>query len=138
MLPKKKKCTECGKKFRPDPRVGSRQRACGDKGCQRKRRQKTQASWRARNPSYQTAYRLEQRAATAAAAANGGESDGASLSPPRPLRPPLALRTFPWDLAETEFGFLGADLLLILTLRMARLVHAEGRSPPRRERRVNS
>ena len=132
MLLKKKKCTECGKKFRPDPRVGNRQRACSDQRCQRKRRQKTQASWRARNPSYQTAYRLEKRAASAAAA-----DDDTGPDPPRPLRPPLALTTFPWDLAETAFGFLGTDLLVILTLRMAHWVYAEGDFPPHRERRVN-
>jgi hypothetical protein len=121
MLHKKKRCTECLKKFRPDPRVGARQKACGDPCCQRTRRQKTQAIWRARNPSYQTAYRLEQRAAAAAAAQHGDEGDDEGSSPPAPLPPPRALTTFPWDLAETAFGFLGADLLVILALRMVRL-----------------
>lgn len=124
MLPKKKRCTECRKKFWPDPRVGERQVACGKKDCQRKRLAKTQASWRSRNPSYQVSYRLMKRAATAAAAAKqvNGRAVEDPVDPPPPLRLPPALATFPWDLARAELGFAGADLLSFLTLLMVRLV----------------
>ena len=123
MLPKKR-CSECRKKFRPDPRVGDRQGACGKKDCQRKRRGKTQASWRSRNRSYQVSYRLAKRAATAAAAAKqgGGRADEDPADPPPPMRLPPALATFPWDFAEAELGFAGADLLSFLALLMVRLV----------------
>jgi hypothetical protein len=43
--------------------IGNRQHACGNPECQALRRQKTQASWRRRNPGYATAYRIDQRAA---------------------------------------------------------------------------
>ena len=58
---RKKPCRICRRWFQPDPRVGDRQRACGKEDCQQARRQKTQASWRARNPGYATAHRLTQR-----------------------------------------------------------------------------
>ncbi len=124
MLPKKR-CSECRKKFRPDPRVGDRQYACGEERCQQQRRAKTQASWRSRNPSYQSGYRLKRRSATATAAtaARGGKrADDRPVNPPSLLRLPPDLRPFPWDLAETELGFAGADLLAHLAMLVVRLV----------------
>ena len=85
MLPKKR-CSECRKMFRPDPRVGDRQYACGKERCQKQRRVKTQASWRSRNPSYQSGYRLKRRSATATAVAveRGGKKAGDRLVEPVP------------------------------------------------------
>jgi hypothetical protein len=60
----KRPCTICRRWFRPNPRVGVRQHACGQPECQSARRQKTQASWRRRNPDYAIAYRIQQRAVT--------------------------------------------------------------------------
>lgn len=110
--------------FRPDPRVGDRQYACGAERCQRRRRSKTQASWRSRNPSYQSAYRLQRRSAQAASAASesGGYRAGKRpVEPPPGLRLPPDLRVFPWDRAEAELGFAGADLLAVLAMLLARL-----------------
>lgn len=122
MFPKKKRCTECRRNFRPDPRVGDRQIACAEEDCQRKRRAKTQAHWRRRNPSYQASYRLTKRAATAAAAEESSrKADEDPVDPPPPLRLPAALATFPWDFSRERFGFIGTDLLLLLALRMVRL-----------------
>lgn len=124
MLPKKR-CSVCRKMFRPDPRVGDRQYACGEERCQHQRRAKTQASWRWRNRSYQSAYRLKRRSAEAAAAAaqrGGKRAGGRPSDPPDPLRLPPDLRTFPWDLAEAELGFAGADLLAVLAMLVVRLV----------------
>ena len=95
--------------FRPDPRVGDRQYACGKKRCQRQRRAKTQSSWRSRNPSYQSGYRLKKRSAAAEA---GGDP---------PLRPPPELALFPWDIARAEFGFARADLVTYLAVLVIRL-----------------
>ncbi len=104
--------------FRPDPRVGDRQRACGKEHCQRRRRAQTQTSWRSRNPAYQASYRLQKRAADSVAAERGEQA-----SPPAPLRLPPDLTTFPWDVAETVLGFAGADLLAILAILLVRLVN---------------
>ena len=60
---KKRPCCICRHWFRPDPRVGGRQRACGKAECRASLRQKSQASWRRRNPGYAIAYRIDQRAA---------------------------------------------------------------------------
>jgi len=116
MLPKKR-CCVCRKAFRPDPRVGERQRACGDAHCQRQRRAQSQASWRSRNPSYQKSYRTQRRAALAEAAERG-ETD-----PPPPLRLPAELTAFPWDLAKVTLGFAGAEILTLLAVLTVRLVH---------------
>lgn len=117
MLPKKR-CCVCRKMFRPDPRVGDRQRACAEEHCQRQRRAQTQTSWRSRNRSYQAYYRLQKRAADAVASERGEQA-----APPPPLRLPPDLTTFPWDLAKTALGFAGADLLAMLAILLVRVVN---------------
>lgn len=107
--------------FRPDARVGARQRACSGKSCQRQRRAETQARWRSRNPSYQAGYRLKRRKARADAAEGGGK-ESSPAPPPTPLRPPADLAAFPWDAARSELGFAGADLLMFLAALLVRLV----------------
>ena len=59
---RKKPCAICRRWFRPDPRIGARQRACSTPECQTTRRRKTQSSWRARNPEYAAGYSIQQRA----------------------------------------------------------------------------
>ena len=97
---RKKPCTICRRWFRPDARVGERQRACDRPECQAGRRQKTQASWRRRNPDYAIAWRLDRRKAQAEV--------------PEPLRLPPPLPRLPWDLAKDEFGVQGADFLGVM------------------------
>jgi hypothetical protein len=98
---RKRPCTICRRWFRPDLRIGGRQRACGRPECQASRRQKTQASWRRRNPDYATAYRMQQRAA---------QTDPVA----EPLRMPSPLDQLPWDLAKDQFGVQGADFIGVL------------------------
>src|SRR3982750_3352041 len=98
---RKRPCTICRQWFRPDPRIGSRQRACGKPECRTLRRQKTQASWRRRNPEYGAAYRIQQRALQRDPAAE-------------PLRMPPPLNQLPWDVAKDQFGAEGADFIGIL------------------------
>jgi hypothetical protein len=93
----KKPCRICGKWFRPDVRVGNRQRACGRPECQAMRRKRTQAAWRARNPGYFVDWRIQARF----------ESD----QPPEPFRLPHPLSGLPWDIAQDEFGRKGADFI---------------------------
>ena len=98
---RKKPCRICRRWFRPDSRVGDRQRACGKPECQKARRQKTQASWRARNPGYATAHRITQR------------NPGADPLPNRSAHPP-PLNQLPWDLAKDQFGGQGADFIGVM------------------------
>jgi hypothetical protein len=93
----KKPCCICRRWFRPDPRVGWRQRACSQPECRAARRKKTQAAWRARNPDYLIAWRIQARSA--------------SEPLPEPLRFPPPLCRLPWDLVKDEFGAQGADLM---------------------------
>lgn len=98
---RKRPCTICRQWFRPDRRIGDRQRACGKPECQAMRRQKTQANWRKRNPEYAAAYRIQQRAI-------------ARDPPAEPLRMPPPLNQLPWDLAKDQFGAQGADFIGIM------------------------
>jgi hypothetical protein len=54
----------CRRWFRPDNRVGSRQRICISPECQALRRRNRQAGWRARNPNYYHGRRIRTPAAS--------------------------------------------------------------------------
>ena len=54
-------CRICQKWFRPDPRVGSRQRVCGSVACQRERHRRACKAWHKRNPGYDREARLQRR-----------------------------------------------------------------------------
>ena len=49
---KKRPCRICRKWYYPDPRVGERQKTCGDKDCQDKWHAKKCAEWNNKNPAY--------------------------------------------------------------------------------------
>jgi hypothetical protein len=109
--------------FRPDCRVKDRQRACGREACQRQRRRQTQASWRDRNPTYPSAYRLKKRAVTAHAAQEGAlDARGDPVECPAPLRVPRVLRSIPWDFAQAEIGVATTDLLAVLAMLLLAVV----------------
>ena len=93
----KRPCCICRRWFRPDPRIGLRQRACGQPDCQAARRIQTQKSWRDRNPDYFLARRIQERS----------KQDQS----PEPLRLPSPLNELPWDIAQDEFGVKGADFI---------------------------
>lgn len=98
--PRKRPCSICRRWFRPDSRVGARQRACGKPDCQAARRKKTQARWRAKNPDYAAGYRLQRRNAQERA--------------PEPLRVPAPLNRLPWDVAKDEIGSKATDFLGVM------------------------
>ena len=97
---RKKPCRICRRWFQPDPRVGGRQRACRKPECQTARRQKTQASWRDRNPGYGIAWRMDQRTA--------------GIPSPEPMRLPIPLNQLPWSVAKDQFGVQGADFISVM------------------------
>ena len=104
--PRKRPCSICRRWFRPDPRVGARQRACGKPDCQAARRKKTQARWRAKNPDYAAGYRLQRR--------NSQERA------PEPLRVPAPLNRLPWDVAKDEIGGKATDFLGVMGTLLVR------------------
>lgn len=97
----KRPCRICRRWFRPDNRVGARQHTCSRPECQISRRKKTQASWRARNPDYFTAWRIQAR-------------DGTIDQSKPSLRLPGPLSNLPWDIARDEFGSKGACFVGIM------------------------
>ncbi len=104
--PRKRPCSICRRWFRPDPRVGARQRACGKPDCQAARRKKTQARWRTKNPDYAAGYRLQRR--------NSQERA------PEPLRVPAPLNRLPWDVAKDEIGGKATDFLGVMGTLLVR------------------
>ena len=104
---RKRPCAICRCWFRPDARVGDRQHACGKPECQVSRRQKTQASWRRRNPGYAIAWRIDQRATQ-------------TQSPPEPLRLSPPLNQLPWEFAKDQFGPQRADFIGVMGALMVR------------------
>ena len=99
-MSRKKPCRICRRWFRPDPRIGSRQRACRKPDCQAARRKKKQKGWRERNPDYFIARRIQDRS----------RQD----RPPEPLRLPSPLSRLPWDIAQSQFGTEGADFIGVM------------------------
>lgn len=54
MRRRRKRCRYCAELFRPDPRVGKRQRACSKSDCQSRRQAKNREDWLGRHPGYFT------------------------------------------------------------------------------------
>ena len=104
---RKRPCAICRRWFRPNARVGSRQHACGKPECQTVRRQRTQASWRRRNPGYAIAWRIDRRATQ-------------SPSAPDPLRLPAPLNQLPCWFAKDQFGSQRADFIGVMGALMVR------------------
>jgi hypothetical protein len=93
----KKPCCICRRWFRPNVRVGGRQRTCGRPECKKALRKKNQAAWRARNPDYFTAWRIQTRTA--------------AEQEPKPPRFSSPLTNLPWDIAQEEFGTKGTNFI---------------------------
>jgi hypothetical protein len=49
---KSKRCRYCKRLFIPDPRMGERQKTCGDPLCQKAHKAKNNLCWRRNNPGY--------------------------------------------------------------------------------------
>lgn len=132
--PRKRHCCICSTLFRPDPRVGARQKTCGSLACQQARHAEQQKRWRQRNPDYFTTRRLRkrQRQAELAAAELTRVRSGVAAGEPLAMRapPPPELphpwRCLPWDLIQAELGVLAADVLALM-IRLVR-AHLAGRA----------
>jgi len=111
---RKRPCCICRRWFRPDPRIGPRQRACRRPECQAGRRQKKQKAWRQRNPDYFIARRIKDR--------SGQER------PAEPLRLPAPLSRLPWDIAQSQFGTEGADFIGIMGAILLRSAQSQFRA----------
>jgi len=73
-----------------------------------KKRNKT---WRARNPDYFIARRIQERSE--------------QHRKPEPLRLSLPLSNLPWDIAQDEFGVRGADFIGVMGSLMLRAAKTE-------------
>lgn len=89
----KRPCRICGRWFRPNPRAGDRQRACGAVACQRERHRRACKRWRDRERGAERAHRLRQRL----------RSSGASSE--------LAEAGVSWDVVRDAVGLQAAVIL---------------------------
>jgi hypothetical protein len=64
------------------------------------RRRRRQSAWRARNPDYFIARRIQARSS--------------EPRTPEPLRLPAPLSRLPWDIAQSQFGVQGADFIGVM------------------------
>src|SRR5438128_9168259 len=110
----KRPCCICRRWFRPDPRIGSRQRACRRPECQDARRKRKQKAWRERNPDYFIARRIQDRSR--------------QERTPEPLRLPVPLSRLPWDIAQSQFGIEGADVIGIFGAVLLRATQSQFRA----------
>jgi hypothetical protein len=118
-------CRICRRWFYPDPRAGDRQRACSNPNCQTARRRKSQANWRAENPGYAAAYRIDQRHRN-------------PTHEPEPLRVPAPFHQLPWDLAKDQFGGKGADFIALACALFQRAAKDQSSRYPTEEKWVLS
>lgn len=109
---KKRPCSECRHWFRPDPRVGERQRTCGSAECKRRRHRRVDRAWHGRHPDYDHGRRWHEALERARRAGK--------LSP-GPAGPPLA--EVPWDLAQDAMGIQGCVIVAQLAAVLVR--HAQ-------------
>jgi len=134
-----KPCSICRKWFKPDRRVGSRQKTCS-KECSDERRRRKRAEWRRRNPEYFRERWLRGRSERAKAADQATEETLEALKagkqPPaakeRPERPPVIrvggdLRGLPWEAMQSEIGVEATDFLTVMAILLVRLMQSEMR-----------
>lgn len=108
---RQRRCIICHHGFKPDRRVGDRQKVCSRPSCQTLRRQHTQADWRKRHRGYFIAWRAKQRF----------ERNAVEIIDPPRMSPSLS--SLPWELAQEEFGCIGADFIASLARKI--LEHAK-------------
>lgn len=89
---RKKPCSECRRWFRPDPRVGWRQKTCGDPVCVKARHRRMDRAWHSRHPDYDRSRRWQMKLDLAEEA---GEKQPSSNH---------RLKGVPWDMVESELG----------------------------------
>ena len=116
-MQRKRPCAVCRHWFLPDLRVGNRQKVCAGQACRLVQRQRSQAAWRRRNPDYEVARRLNQRASKRPST----EAPGAQRE--APVR--AALTRLPWDVAQDEFGAKGAEFIRVFGGRIVRCCQDE-------------
>ena len=82
-------CRVCRRWFRPDPRVGKRQKTCGRFECQKERKRQKDAQWRKNNPNYWREDRFRKRIIKP-------EAEAPTPSPPT--------SKIAWSVAQAEIG----------------------------------
>jgi len=114
-----KPCCICRKRFIPSPRLGERQKTCGEQACRTERKRRVQARWSRKNADYWTERRLREQAARLAT------GDGRPADKP----PPSGLNKLPSSYIRDEMG---APALAILAF-LVRLQHRAAQVSIRRQ-----
>ena len=111
----KKPCRVCGRWFRPDPRVGDRQKTCGCSECQREWNRRLSQARRAREPHLEFEDRLRDRLQRV-------EGGGVGSPPDRALNQEVARQV------------IGSEVLVVVDeysrVVLERVRHEYGPQPP--------
>ena len=119
---KKRPCSVCRRWFLPDARVGDRQRACGEAGCQRARHARADRAWHAANRDYDRDRRW--RDAIAAAKARPRSTLASS---PAPASASAPMTGVPWEVVQDEMRVEGRVILAGVVRVMGLFVQDEMR-----------
>jgi hypothetical protein len=122
----KRPCRICKKWFSPDPRLGDRQKTCGDKECQRSWHARQCARWNQKNRAYFQEVYLRRRLLEAEAA-----SPSRSLPPPlKPPPQPASPLNYPRDLVQEVIGAQQLVIVEYIVRLLRRGVQAAIRTQP--------
>ena len=102
-------CSVCGRWFEPNPRVGDRQRTCGDARCRKEQKRRTQAKWSSANAGYWTQRRLDAHVVRVEA------GEVAAVRPP-----PAEMARIPSEAAQEAFGSQGAVIIALVVRLLLR------------------
>ena len=122
----KKHCVICKKRYRPDPRVGDRQKCCGDPACSRTRHLATKAALYQRERDDIADERLARRVICDLARGPTSAADPPDLTPSSAISPPSSgpiasehvisrsCAQVRWDVVSSEMGRESAVILRTL------------------------
>lgn len=105
---RKRPCRICRKWYYPDPRVGERQKTCGDKDCQDKWHAKRCAEWNKKNPVYFREIYLSKKLAAVKESSSSGDHppplSNSTGSRDFSARSPAKSRQVPRELIQEVIG----------------------------------
>ncbi len=115
---RKRPCRICRIWFCPDPRVGNRQKTCGNKDCQDKWHTKKCAEWNNQNPVYFREIYLNKKLAAVSPTAEPGDQPQSSKSkiPAISVKSSVKSSKLPRDLIQEVIGAQSFVIIEYVTL----------------------
>jgi len=122
---KKRPCRICRKWFTPDPRVGDRQKTCGDQECKRKWHTKKCAEWNRKNRNYAQENYFSDKLVLAVRQSDDSKSPSlaaATTNPPVPGPSTAQFPRLPRSLIQEAMGAQHLVIIEYITQQLFMLV----------------